>query len=111
MSPKSKGRKTKTPPKRRARPKHVADEVDAYFSRDRYTPPKTAMARVRPSWHKAVGWASVGIGLLIVVLNYAEEFDIHVMPGGHQEAYFLLGIVLAASGSWWLGVFDRPPRS
>jgi hypothetical protein len=110
MSPKSKARTTKRRPKSRHRPGPARDQVEEYFSRERYTPPKRAMPRLRPSWHKPVGWGLLALGVLVVLVNYAEEFEIHLMPGGHSEAYFLLGIVVAVWGTWWLGVFDRPEK-
>ncbi len=72
----------------------------------RYTPPPAT--RFRPTWHKVVGWVQVAVGLVVVVVNYGAELGLDVMPGGHKEAYFLLGILVAGGGTWWLGIFDRP---
>lgn len=47
-------------------------------------------------------------GLALVVVNYLDYGDRALLPGGHQEGYFLLGLAIALSGSWWLGLFDRP---
>ena len=63
--------------------------------------------RRRPRWHRAVGWLSISIGLAVVVINYLDFADLNLLPGGHQEGYFLLGLAVAASGTWWLGLFDR----
>lgn len=41
------------------------------------------------------------------MVNYGEELNLHLLPGGHKEAYVVLGLVMAASGTWWLGLFDR----
>ena len=63
--------------------------------------------RHRPSWHKALGWLSIGIGIAVIVVNYIDYADLRLLPGGHQEWYFFLGLGVAASGTWWLGFFDR----
>lgn len=52
----------------------------------------------------------VAAGVALVLANYAQDFGPRVLPGGHNELYFLLGIMIAGSGSWWLGVFDRPEQ-
>lgn len=64
--------------------------------------------RVRPDWHRPAGITVVVIGAALILVNYAEHLDINWMPGGHQEAYFLLGIAIAAFGAWFLSAFDRP---
>lgn len=75
----------------------------------RYTPP-LLRKRYRPTWHRWTGWLQVGTGVVFVLLNYAQDFGPRLLPGGHNELYFLLGLAVAGSGSWWLGVFDRPER-
>lgn len=50
----------------------------------------------------------VVLGVLLIVVNYAEHMNLGWMPGGHSEAYFALGIVIAGLGAWFLAVFDRP---
>jgi hypothetical protein len=55
-----------------------------------------------------VGIAVVALGVLLIVLNYAEHMNLGWMPGGHREAYFALGIAIAAFGAWLLAAFDRP---
>lgn len=52
----------------------------------------------------------MAFGLLVVLVNYGAELGLDLMPGGHLEAYFLLGLFIAGGGTWWLGVFDRPTR-
>lgn len=63
--------------------------------------------RRRPRWHRVVGWLSVAVGISIVVVNDLAYGDLTLLPGGHSELYFALGLAVAASGSWWLGLFDR----
>jgi hypothetical protein len=53
-----------------------------------------------------VGGLSIAIGLAVIVVNYIDYADLRLLPGGHQEWYFALGFVVAASGTWWLGFFD-----
>ncbi len=105
MAPRSKSRSAKK--KRGPTPRRRPVDEPALVS-PRYTPPPTT--RFRPTWQKTVGWIQVAIGLLAVLVNYGAELGLDVMPGGHKEAYFLLGLFIAGSGTWWLGVFDRPTR-
>jgi hypothetical protein len=46
---------------------------------------------------------------VIAVLNDAMLFgrSLTLLPGGHMELYLVLGITVAAVGTWFLGVFDR----
>lgn len=74
----------------------------------RYTPPVSVTFRVRPLWHKVIGALLILVGAALVVINYLD-YSADILPGGHQEAYFLLGIIVAASSSWWFGAFDREP--
>ncbi|MEO7443836.1 MAG: hypothetical protein ABIW46_09935 [Acidimicrobiales bacterium] len=112
MSPKSRGksRSTRSPaPAPRTAPHSFSDEERAALT-PRYTPPTKIAKRFRPPWHRLVGWGQVGLGLLLVIMNYAQDFDVVLLPGGHNELYFLLGIAVAAGGTWWLGAFDRPEK-
>ncbi len=58
-------------------------------------------------WHKVTGGLLILLGVTLFILNDLEWFDIHVMPGGHNELYALLAIVIAASS---IGLFDRAPE-
>jgi len=74
-------------------------------------PPRSGLsyrAGGRPPWHRAVGWTLIAIGAVIVVVNDMAYVDIELMPGGHSELYFFLGLLVAGFGSWWTGLFDRP---
>lgn len=73
----------------------------------RYTPPQQRSFRFRPSWHKPLGWGIVLLGITIAVVNDLTYFDIRVMPGGHNELYLLLALLVAGGGTWFLGLFDR----
>ena len=73
----------------------------------RYTPPRL-VKRIRPGWHLAAGIAELVFGILLVLVNYGEEFGLRLLPGGHQEAYFFAGFLIAGGSMWWFGWFDRP---
>jgi hypothetical protein len=64
--------------------------------------------RFRPTWHRVTGIALVVVGVVVVALNLIDRADKSILPGGHNELYFLLGLALAGYGTWWLGLFDRP---
>lgn len=111
MAPRSRGRKRK-PARRPARDtvrrsarKRSSAAERSEAAPGRYTPPRHA--RFRPTWHKVVGGIVLGLGLGIVILNYLEELELNTMPGPHSEAYFLLGLAVAAYSTWWFGWFDR----
>lgn len=70
----------------------------------------------RPARHRWLGLAVIAAGVLIAVMNDAMLFmDATVLPFGHQELWLFLGVAVAASGSWFLGLFDpsfrRRPHS
>jgi hypothetical protein len=90
----------------KSRPKRIQRRPDP-----RQRPARSGMswrAGYRPPWHRILGWVLIAIGALIVVVNDAAYVDINLMPGGHNEAYFVLGLLVAGFGSWWTGLFDRP---
>ena len=67
------------------------------------------VSKKRPRRHvgqRVSGWALFGFGVVMLVLNFVSEFGPPVMPGGHEEYYFILGGVLAGVGAWWTGVLD-----
>ena len=72
----------------------------------RYTAP-TRVVRVRPEWHKAAGGFSVIAGGTIFYLCYFNAWHLHRwLPGGH--AWYIVGVLVAASSLWWFGAFDPP---
>lgn len=105
MSPQSRGRKTHKPATRGPTPPRGDRPPE---DSPRYTPPRIPSVRWRPTWHKVTGWVLVALGLAIVLINYVDYVDYSLLPGGHQEGYLFLGIAIAGSGGWWLGLFDRP---
>lgn len=74
----------------------------------RYTPP-TPQYRVRPAWHRIAGWFGVALGIIVAAVNDLMLMgdDLTLLPGGHNELYLLLGIAIAGSSTWFLGLFDR----
>lgn len=73
----------------------------------RYTPRRPTF-RIRPVSHKVAGWALVAAGIAVAVLNDVAFFGPEPLPGGHSELYLVLGVAIAAFGTWWLGLFDGP---
>lgn len=71
--------------------------------------PRRALARQRPSWHRAVGTSQVAVGVALIVINYVDYSRSSLLPGGHQELYFVFGVLVAGSSIWWFGWFDRQP--
>jgi len=88
------------------RPENV--EHDPPVPSGRYTPP-TPKYRLRPRWHRIAGWLGVLAGALIAIANDAMLFSesLTLLPGGHQELYLMLGLAVAGSSTWFLGLFDR----
>ena len=62
-------------------------------STGRYTPPIPRSVKVSPKWMGVLILAFLGIGALMIVLNY---FD--VLPASPTNWYLLGGIALIASG-------------
>ncbi|MGW3938498.1 hypothetical protein [Streptomyces sp. NBC_00024] len=53
------------------------------------------------------GWSLFWLSLVVIVVNWAEEFsDLAVLPGGHSFFYLGGGVVGAAIGLWRAGVMD-----
>ena len=73
----------------------------------RYTPRRPTF-RIRPAGHRVAGWSMVAAGIAVAVLNDVAFFGPEPLPGGHSELYLVLGVAIAAYGTWWLGLFDRP---
>ncbi len=72
----------------------------------RYTPPVPTNFRFRPGWHKAVGAASIVVGLGLFFICQFNVFGIHDY-GGH--VWYLIGFAIAGSSIWWFGAFDPSP--
>lgn len=74
----------------------------------RYTPPIKSV-RFRHGWHKTVGAVFLVGGIAVAVLNDAMLLGATstLLPGGHNELYLILGVIIAGYSTWWFGWFDR----
>ncbi|KAF5999196.1 hypothetical protein BOG92_000480 [Streptomyces sp. WAC00263] len=53
------------------------------------------------------GWSLLGLSLVVVALNWIEEFsNLEALPGGHSVLYLAGGIAGAVVGLWRAGVLD-----
>ncbi|MEU3550891.1 hypothetical protein [Streptomyces longwoodensis] len=71
--------------------------------------PQTRIGRLhtRSLPSRIVGWSLLWLSIVVIALNWIEEFtSIEVLPGGHSVFYLGGGIVAAAVGAWQAGVFD-----
>ena len=60
----------------------------------RYTPPVPRAEKVSPRWVPIVMFASLGLGMLVILANYVS-----LLPGGEpSNMYLLLGLVLITIG-------------
>jgi hypothetical protein len=80
---------------RAAKPEHVG----------RYTAPQRRAFGFRPGWHKGVGAVLIVAGVALFLICESNTWGIHDF-GGH--IWYLVGIAIAASSSWWFGLFDPP---
>ncbi|MFH9818574.1 hypothetical protein [Streptomyces sp. NPDC017230] len=71
--------------------------------------PQTKIGRLhtRSVPSRIFGWALLWLSLVVIALNWIEEFsDLNALPGGHSVLYLVGGIVGAAVGAWRAGIFD-----
>jgi len=66
--------------------------------RSTYVPPKPAKPKPSPRWVPPLGLALIGLGLLLIILNYL----VASFPGGNYN--LVIGFVLMAVG---LGVLSQ----
>ncbi len=59
----------------------------------RYTPPVPREVKVSPAWVPALMFAFLGLGMVVIVINY-----LGVLPGGADNKYLLLGLALITAG-------------
>ena len=60
----------------------------------RYTPPVPKAEKVSPRWVPIVMFASLGLGMLVILANYVS-----LLPGdGPSNMYLLVGLVLITVG-------------
>jgi hypothetical protein len=75
-----------------AKPK-VAPAVDAGIASGRYTPPIPKEQKVSPWWVPALMFTFLGLGVVIIVLNY-----VGLLPGETSNGYLLLGLGFITAG-------------
>ena len=73
-------------PKGGTKPKPV-EHVDAGIASGRYTPPIPREQKVSPWWVPALMFTFLGLGVLVIVLNY-----VGLLPGDTSNGYLLLGL-------------------
>lgn len=61
--------------------------------RSRYTPPPPKKAPPSPIWVPAAMFTFLGVGAVIVVINY-----LGVLPGGAKNSYLFIGLGLITAG-------------
>jgi Cell division protein CrgA len=59
----------------------------------RYTPPVPREVEVSPTWVPVLMFALLGIGLVVIFLNYLE-----LLPGGMSNAYLGVGLLAICGG-------------
>ena len=58
----------------------------------------------RPRWHKAVAWLLIVSGAALFFICSFNGWHLH-QHGGH--VWYLVGIAIAATSTWWFGLFDK----
>lgn len=64
-----------------------APKVDAGIASGRYTPPIPREEKVSPWWVPALMFGFLGLGVLVIVLNY-----LGLLPGDTSNGYLLVGL-------------------
>jgi hypothetical protein len=83
---------SKPPPKRKVKggrvtPKGGPQAAGRPAASTRYTPPVPQEFKVSPRWVPVLMFALLGIGLLVIFLNY-----LGILPGGTKNTYLLVGL-------------------
>lgn len=97
-----------TMPSRSARSARNAPKPDREpAASSRYTPPSRPV-RLRPRWHRLVGWLGLVGGVVVAALNDVQLVsNATLFPFGHSEGWLFLGVMIAGGSTWFLGLFDR----
>jgi hypothetical protein len=82
VTPKGSGRKSAAP-----------EKLDAGIASGRYTPPIPREQKVSPWWVPALMFALLGLGVVVIILNY-----VGLLPGDTKNSYLLLGLALITGG-------------
>ena len=86
------------PPKRRVQggrvtPKGGTPRQPRPEASSRYTPPIPQEFKVSPAWVPILMFALLGLGVLVIVLNY-----LNLLPGDTSNTYLLIGLGLITGG-------------
>ena len=73
--------------------KSAPTKVDAGVASGRYTPPIPKEQKVSPRWVPILMFALLGLGVLVIVLNY-----LNLLPGDTSNTYLLIGLGLITGG-------------
>jgi hypothetical protein len=68
-------------------------KVDAGIASGRYTPPIPREQKVSPIWVPILMFTLLGLGVVVIVLNY-----VGLLPGDTSNGYLLLGLGLITAG-------------
>jgi hypothetical protein len=68
-------------------------KVDAGVASGRYTPPIPKEQKVSPRWVPILMFTLLGLGVLVIVLNYLD-----LLPGDTSNTYLLIGLGLITGG-------------
>ncbi len=68
-------------------------EEDGGRTAGRYTPPVPREVKVSPMWVPALMFTLLGLGMIVIIINY-----LGVLPGGADNKYLLIGLVLITGG-------------
>jgi len=73
--------------------KPSAAKVDPGVASGRYTPPIPREQKVSPWWVPVLMFTLLGVGVLVIVLNY-----VGLLPGDTKNSYLLIGLALITGG-------------
>ena len=77
----------------RTTPKGTRPDARTSTPSGRYTPPIPREEKVSPPWVPIVMFGCLGLGVLIIVLNY-----LNLLPGDASNGYLLVGLGLITAG-------------
>ena len=77
----------------RTTPKGTRTDTRTSTASGRYTPPIPREQKVSPPWVPIVMFGCLGLGVLVIVLNY-----VNLLPGDASNGYLLIGLGLITVG-------------